>query len=131
MFGLMQDRPLLISSLIDHAAKYHPNTEIVTRLADGSYDRSNWLNIRNQSKRVANALTELGINNGDRVGTLAWNTRRHMELYFGISGAGAVLHTANPRLYPEQLTYIIDHADDRVLFFDISQTALVEQLAPT
>ena len=131
MFGLMQDRPLLISSLIEHAAKFHPQTEIITRLADGSYDRSNWLNIRNQSKRVANALAELGIKQGDRVGTLAWNTRRHMELYFGISGAGAVLHTANPRLYPEQLTYIIDHADDRVLFFDISQTALVEQLAPT
>ena len=131
MFGLMQDRPLLISSLIEHAAKYHPKTEIVTRLADGSFDRSNWLNIRNQSKCVANALNELGIKNGDRVGTLAWNTRRHMEVYFGISGAGAVLHTANPRLFPEQLTYIIDHADDRVLFFDISLTSLVEQLAPT
>jgi fatty-acyl-CoA synthase len=131
MLGLMQERPLLISSLIEHAATYHPTTEIVTRQPDGSYDRTNWLGIRNQAKRVAAALAGLGIQHGDRVGTLAWNTRRHLELYFGVSCAGAVLHTVNPRLFPEQQSYIINHGEDSVLFFDPSLADLVLKLAPT
>lgn len=131
MHGLMQDRPLLISSLIEHAATFHPNTEIVTRQADGRFERANWRSIRDQAKRVANALGELGIQQGDRVGTLAWNTRRHMELYFGVSSAGAVLHTVNPRLFKEQLVYIINHAEDSVLFFDPMLASLVEELAPS
>ena len=130
MLGLMQDRPLLISSLIEHAATFHPRTEIITRLPDGSFDRTDWRGIHGQTKRVAQGLKELGIQLGDRVGTLAWNTRRHLELYFGVSGSGAVLHTINPRLFPEQLTYIINHAEDRVLFFDASLAPLVVQLAP-
>ena len=131
MFGLMQDRPLLISSLIEHAATFHPATEIVTRQADGTYDRTNWLGIRNEAKRVAQALETLGLKQGDRVGTLAWNTRRHLELYFGVSSAGSVLHTVNPRLFPEQQSYIINHAEDSVLFFDPSLSDLVVGLAPT
>jgi len=131
MFGLMQDRPLLISSLIEHAAIFHATTEIVTRQADGSYDRANWLGIRNEAKRVAQVLATLGLKQGDRVGTLAWNTRRHLELYFGVSSSGTVLHTVNPRLFPEQQSYIINHAEDSVLFFDPSLGDLVVKLAPT
>jgi fatty-acyl-CoA synthase len=131
MFGLMQDRPLLISSLIEHAAKFHPTTEIVTRQADGSYDRANWLSIRNEAKRVAQVLAVLGLKQSDRVGTLAWNTRRHLELYFGVSSAGAVLHTVNPRLFLAQQSYIINHAEDSALFFDPSLSDLVVKLAPS
>jgi fatty-acyl-CoA synthase len=131
MFGLMQDRPLLISSLIEHAAIFHATTEIVTRQADGSYDRANWLGIRNEAKRVAQVLATLGLKQCDRVGTLAWNTRRHLELYFGVSSSGTVLHTVNPRLFPEQQSYIINHAEDSVLFFDPSLGDLVVKLAPT
>jgi fatty-acyl-CoA synthase len=130
MFGLMQDRPLLISSLIDHAATFHPNTEIVSRLPEGPVRRSSWAEIRQRAKQVANALKQLGVQPGERVGTLAWNSDRHLALYFGVSGAGAVLHTVNPRLFPEQIDYIINHAEDRVLFFDITFAPLVARLAP-
>jgi fatty-acyl-CoA synthase len=130
MLGLMQDRPLMISSLIDHAATFHPDTEIVSRLPEGWIRRSNWAEVRDRSKQVANALTELGIESGDRVGTLAWNSDRHLALFYGVSGTGAVLHTVNPRLFPEQLEYIVNHAEDQVLFFDITFAPLVAQLAP-
>ncbi|MCC5858860.1 MAG: long-chain-fatty-acid--CoA ligase [Ectothiorhodospiraceae bacterium] len=130
MFGLMQDQPLLISSLIDHAATFHPDTEIVSRTVEGPIHRSNYRQLQRRSKQVANALSELGVGMHDRVGTLAWNTIRHYELYFGVSGAGAVLHTVNPRLFPEQIEYIINHAEDKVLFFDISFAELVQELAP-
>ncbi len=130
MFGLMQDQPLLISSLIDHAATFHPETEIVTRTVEGPIHRSNYRELQRRSKQVANALAELGVDRHDRVGTLAWNTIRHYELYFGVSGAGAVLHTVNPRLFPEQIEYIVNHAEDKVLFFDISFAELVQELAP-
>jgi fatty-acyl-CoA synthase len=130
MFGLMQDRPLMISSLIEHAATFHPDTEIVSRMPEGRTRRSSWAAVRDRSKQVANALTELGIQPGDRVGTLAWNSDRHLALFYGVSGAGAVLHTVNPRLYPEQISYIVNHAEDQVLFFDITFAPLVAQLAP-
>ena len=130
MLGLMQDRPLLISSLIEHAAKFHTSTEIVSRLPEGQLHRTNWGAVRDRSKQVANALNSLGIEPGDRVGTLAWNTHRHLALYYGIAGSGAVLHTVNPRLFPEQVDYIVNHAEDRILFFDITFAPLVAQLAP-
>ncbi len=130
MFGLMQDRPLLISSLIEHAATFHPATEIVSRLPDGTVHRSDWRGLRSESKRVANAIAGLGIRAGDRVATLAWNSFRHLSLYYGVSGSGAVLHTVNPRLFPEQIAYIANHAEDRVLFFDPGFLPLVEKLAP-
>ncbi len=130
MFGLMQDRPLLISSLIDHAATFHSRTEIVGRTAEGPVHRTNYAEMQRRAKQVANAITALGIVPGDRVGTLAWNTHRHLALYYGVSGMGAVLHTVNPRLFPEQIDYIVNHAEDQALFFDISFAALVEQLAP-
>jgi fatty-acyl-CoA synthase len=130
MLGLMQDRPLMISSLIEHAATFHPNTEIVSRLPEGTMRRTNWAQVRDQSKQVANALTELGVQAGDRIGTLAWNSDRHLSMFYGVSGSGAVLHTVNPRLFPEQIVYIVNHADDKVLCFDITFAALVAELAP-
>lgn len=130
LFGLMQDRPLLISSLIEHAARFHPRTEIVSRLPEGGTHRTDWLGVRNAACRIANALQSLGIQRGERVATLAWNSWRHLALYFGVSGSGAVLHTVNPRLFPEQIEYIANHAEDRVLFFDVTFAPLVQKLAP-
>jgi fatty-acyl-CoA synthase len=130
MRGLMQDRPLLISGLIDYAADYHGDARIVSRAADGSMHLSDWRTIRARAKRLAVALGRLGVGVGDRVATLAWNGFRHLELYFGVTGGGSILHTVNPRLFPEQLTYIIDHAEDSFVFFDPVFVPLVEQLAP-
>ncbi len=130
MLGLMQDRPLLISSLIEHAAACHADTEIVSRLPEGPIRRTTWSRVRDQSKQVANALAQLGIEPADRVATLAWNSDRHLALYYGVSGSGAVMHTVNPRLFAEQIVYIINHAEDRVLFFDVTFAALVAALVP-
>jgi len=130
MLGLMQDRPLLISSLVEHAATFHPHTEIVSRLPEGTVHRTTWRGVRDRAKQVANAMAAIGVQAGDRVGTLAWNTHRHLALYYGVSGMGAVLHTVNPRLFPEQIDYIVNHAEDRVLFFDATFAPLVEKLAP-
>jgi fatty-acyl-CoA synthase len=128
--GLMQDRPLLISSLVEHAATFHPATEIVSRLPEGSEHRTNWGELCLLSRQVAHAMAVLGVKPGERVGTLAWNSFRHLALYYGVSGSGGVLHTVNPRLFPEQIDYIINHAEDQVLFFDIGFAPLVEKLAP-
>jgi fatty-acyl-CoA synthase len=130
MFGLMQQRPLLLSGLIEHAAAHHGRREIVSCMVDGSTHRSDWATVCARSKRVANALEALGVQPGDRVATLAWNTHRHLEMYFGVSGMGAVLHTVNPRLFPEQVAYIINHADDGYVFFDTSFASLVQGVAP-
>lgn len=128
MLGLMQDRPLLISTLIEHAARYHPEVEIVSRTCEGPVVRSNYRELHRRVARLANALKRLGIKPGDRVATLAWNTHRHLELYFAVSGIGAVLHTVNPRLFPEQIDYILNHAESRLLFLDITFSGLVAGL---
>lgn len=133
LLGLMQDRPLLISSLIEHAARFHPKAEIISRLPetqDGSLHRTDWAGLRREACKVAHALQQLGVQPGERVGTLAWNSYRHLALYFGVSGTGAVLHTVNPRLFPDQIDYIVNHAEDQVMFFDTSFAPLIEQLAP-
>ena len=130
MHGLMQDRPLLISSLIEHAATFHPDAEIVSRLPEGGTHRTTWSGLADTARQVANALDKLGIQQGDRVGTLAWNSYRHLALYYGVSGTGAVLHTVNPRLFPEQIDYIVNHAEDQVLCFDLDFADLVVKLAP-
>ncbi|KAF1697677.1 3-(methylthio)propionyl-CoA ligase [Pseudoxanthomonas koreensis] len=130
MLGLMQEHPLLVSSLIEHAVAAHPGAGIVSRTVEGPVHRCTWRDVHRRSKQAANALTALGVRPGDRVATLAWNGYRHMELYFGVSGMGAVLHTLNPRLFPEQLEYIVNHAEDSVLCFDLSFVPLVEKLAP-
>jgi len=127
MLGLMQDRPLLITSLVEYAASVHGDTEIVSRLSDGTH-RSNWRTIHSRSKRLAKALLSHGVKPGDRVATLAWNSHRHLELYYAVSGIGAVLHTVNPRLFPDQLAYIFNHAEDTWLFFDALFLPLVEKL---
>ncbi len=130
MLGLMQDHKLLVSSLIEHAVACHPDAEVVSRTVEGPVHRCTYRDIHRRARQAASALTALGVRRGDRVGTLAWNGYRHMELYFGVSGMGAVLHTANPRLFPEQLEYIINHAEDTALFFDLSFVPLVEKLLP-
>ena len=130
MRGLMQDRPLLVSELIKFSERYHGDTEIVSRLPDRSVHRSDWRTVGRRARRLANALGRLGVGRGDRVATLAWNSFRHLELYFGVAGSGAVLHTVNPRLFPEQLVYIIDHAESGYVFFDPIFAALAERLAP-
>ncbi|MFO1056955.1 MAG: 3-(methylthio)propionyl-CoA ligase [Dongiaceae bacterium] len=130
MRGLMMDRPLLISSLIDYAARYHGDTEIVSRTVEGETHRYGYAEAEARSKRLAQALRRLGIGDGDRVGTLAWNGFRHLELYFGVSGIGAVCHTVNPRLFRDQIRFIVNHAEDRLLFFDLTFLPLVEALAP-
>ena len=130
MLGLMQDRPLLISSLIEHANRCHPNAEIVSRTVEGPVHRCTYGDIHRRSKQVANALHALGVKPGERIATLAWNGYRHMELYFGVSGMGAVLHTINPRLFPEQIEYIANHAEDQYLFFDLTFAPIVEKLGP-
>jgi fatty-acyl-CoA synthase len=130
MLGLMQDRPLLIQQLIDHAALNHGDTEIVSRRVEGDIHRYTYRDARTRAKQVAEALVELGIEHGDRVGTLAWNGYRHFELYYGISGMGAVCHTINPRLFPEQIVYIVNHAEDRLLFVDLNLLPAIEKLLP-
>ena len=130
MLGLMQDQPLLISSVLEHALQAHPHNLIASRTVEGPIHHCTYADIGRRAKQLANALTALGVQSGERIGTLAWNGYRHMELYFGVSGMGAVLHTINPRLFPDQVEFIANHAEDQYLFFDLSFAALVEQLAP-
>ena len=130
MLGLMSERPLLISAIIKHAAVYHRDTEIVSRTVEGGIHRYTYEAAERRAKRLARALLKLGIRPGDRVGTLAWNTFRHFELYYAISGIGAVCHTINPRLFNEQILYIVNHAEDRLLFVDTTFAPLIERLAP-
>lgn len=132
MLGNMMDNPLLISGLIEHAASSNPNSEIVSRRceSDGVSDihRYTMKDAAKRSKQIANALIELGAKPADRIATLAWNNYRHFELYFGVSGIGSVLHTINPRLFPEQLVYIINHAEDRWIFVDLTFVPLLEAI---
>ncbi len=130
MRGLMTDSPLLISSLIRHAARVFGDQEIVTRTVEGPIHRTNYREIEARARRLARALGELGVRPGDRVATLAWNTHRHLEVYFAVSGMGAVCHTLNPRLFPEQLIYILRHAGDVLLLCDLTFLPLVEKLVP-
>ncbi|WP_367104050.1 long-chain-fatty-acid--CoA ligase [uncultured Psychrobacter sp.] len=125
MLGKMMHQPLLISSLIEHAARYHGDTAVLSKEVDGSMTHSDWCTISDNSKRLANALQALGLKRSERLATLAWNNRRHLEAWYAISGSGMICHTINPRLFPEQLSYIINDADDRVLFFDTTFLPLI------
>lgn len=131
MRALMQDKPLLISSLIDFAAQYHSDAEIVSRTIEGPIHRYTYVEAQARSKQLANALQRLGVALGDRVATLAWNGYRHLEIYYGVSGMGAVLHTINPRLFPEQISYIANHAEDKYIFTDLTFVPLLEKVAPS
>ncbi|MGO4665114.1 long-chain-fatty-acid--CoA ligase [Bosea sp. 2RAB26] len=129
MLGLMQDWPLLLHRIIDHAAVQHGTREVVSRaVEDGSLRRTTYADIRRRALRVARRLEREGMRLGDRVATLAWNTDRHLELWYGISGIGAITHTVNPRLFPEQIAWIINHAEDRMLFLDLTFVPLIEQI---
>jgi fatty-acyl-CoA synthase len=131
MRGLMMDRPLLVSSILDHAAERYGAVEMVSRTADAPAHRTTYAQLHRRAKQLARALQDkLGVRAGDRIATLAWNDHRHFELYYGIAGIGAVCHTINPRLFPEQIAYIINHAEDRHLFVDPMFLPLLEQLAP-
>lgn len=129
MYGLMMSTPLLISSLIEHAARHHPDVEIVSRRVEGDIHRYDYRACEQRARRVARALGHLGVEPGERVATLAWNGYRHVELYFGVSGIGSVLHTLNPRLFPEQIAWIVNHAQDRWVFFDVTFLPIVEAIA--
>ena len=126
MLGLMQDWQLTVDKVLDHAAQNHGDREIVTRNVEGNITRTTYKALRERAKAVSSALLEHGIKLGDRVATLAWNTERHMEAWYGTMGIGAVLHTINPRLHPDQVAWIANHAEDRILMFDTTFLPLVE-----
>ncbi|HWT52774.1 MAG TPA: long-chain-fatty-acid--CoA ligase, partial [Caulobacter sp.] len=130
MQGLMQHGALTLDKIIDHAAQWHGSREVVTRSVEGPIVRTTYGEIRDRAKRVSNALLALGIKPGDRVGTLAWNTGRHMEAWYGIMGIGAVCHTLNPRLFPEQIAWIADHAGDRAIFTDLTFLPILAGVLP-
>ncbi|OWW20169.1 3-(methylthio)propionyl-CoA ligase [Noviherbaspirillum denitrificans] len=128
--GQMMHQPLLISNLLVHADRHYGDTEIVSRRVEGDIHRYTYRDCHRRARTLANALAALGAGQGDRIATLAWNGYRHLELYYAVSGSGAVLHTVNPRLFAEQVAYIVNHAEDLLLFFDLSFLPLVEAIAP-
>ncbi|MDL2357978.1 MAG: 3-(methylthio)propionyl-CoA ligase [Pseudomonadota bacterium] len=129
LMGQMMSQPLLISSIIEFAARHYGHVEIVSRRVEGDLHRYTYRDCAQRARRAAHALQGLGVQMGERVATLAWNGYRHMELYYAVSGSGAVLHTINPRLHPEQIAYIANHAEDQVLFFDLTFLPLIEAVA--
>ena len=128
MLGNMMQDQLLISGVLEHAIKTHPQTEIVSHTIEGEIHRYSIEDSSKRAKKLANALKKLEIKEGDVLGTIALNGYRHYELYFGISGIGAVLHTLNPRLFPEQVEYIVNHAEDKFIFVDLPFLSIVEKV---
>jgi len=129
MRALMMDRALTLPSILEYAALYHPQREVVTRTVEGPIHRYGYADALARTKRMANALLAMGVKPGDRVATLVWSTHRHFELYFAVTGIGAVLHTINPRLHGDQIVWVANHAEDSVLFFDITFAGQVAELA--
>jgi 3-(methylthio)propionyl---CoA ligase len=130
MLGLMQNHPLMISSLLIHAARHHAAGEVVSRTHDGSIHRTTWGETERRARRLVRVMQGLGVGAADRVGTLAWNDYRHLEVYYAAPGMQAICHTINPRLHPDDIAYIVNHAADRVLFVDIGFSPLLNQIAP-
>ena len=130
MFGLMQDQPLMISSIIRHAARHHPRAEVVSKTVEGAIHRSSYAEIERRSRRLARALQTLGVGAHDRVATLAWNGFRHLELYYAVSGMQAICHTINPRLSHDDIAYIVNDAEDSIIFAETTFAALIEAVAP-
>lgn len=128
MLGLMQDWPLLCHTMLDHAAQNHGTTEIVTRTVEGPIVRQTYADAHLRARRLAQALEKRGVKLGDRIGTIAWNTHRHLETWYGVMGLGAIYHTINPRLFPEQISYIVNHAEDSWIFVDLSFVGLLEKI---
>ena len=129
LYGKMMDRPLLVSAILEHGADQFGQQEIVSRETHGPLHRITFAEVAQRSKKLANALAKLGLKPGSVVGSIAWNNARHVELYYGVSGSGLVMHTCNPRLHPEQLAYIINHAEDEVVFFDSTFAPLIKAIA--
>jgi fatty-acyl-CoA synthase len=129
MQGLMQDVPLLISSLIQHADRHHGSVEIVSRRIEGDIHRTTYRQLHARAQRLANVLDAWGVDMGERIATLAWNGHRHMELYYAVAGKGAIVHTINPRLVPDQIAWIANHAGDSALFFDLTFLPVIEKIA--
>jgi fatty-acyl-CoA synthase len=129
MLGLMQDWPLLCHRIIDHAATFHGERKVITRSIEGPIVETNYTEIRLRARKVAQRLEKDGIKLGDRVATLAWNTWRHLETWYGILGLGAIYHTVNPRLFPDQIAWIVNHAEDRVLITDLTFVPILEKMA--
>src|SRR5690348_7937311 len=130
MQGLMQQHPLLISSIISHAARHHGDGEVVSRRPGGSLARTTYRDIERRARKLAAVLAGMGAKPGDRIGTIAMNSDRHLELYYGISGAGMVCNTINPRLSPDDIDYIANHAEDGILFTDPAFLPIVAGVAP-
>jgi len=130
MLGLMQSQPLLISSIITHAARHHPDAEVVSRTTEDTIHRTNYAGVEQRARTLARALLKLGVQPDDRVATLAWNGYRHLELYYAVSGMGAIIHTVNPRLAPDDIAFILNDAGSTVLCADTTFTALIETIAP-
>ena len=128
MQGLMQDGQLTVDKILNHAAQWHANREVVTRSVEGPIVRTTYSQIHDRAKRLSNALKDLGIKKGDRVATLAWNSGRHMEAWYAIMGIGAVCHTLNPRLFPEQIAWIVNHAEDRIIFADLTFLPILDKM---
>lgn len=130
MNGLMMQMPLLISSILKHAARHHGDVEVVSRRVEGDIHRTNYRDLDARSRKLASALAVTGVKQGQRVGTLAWNGYRHMELYYAVGGMGSVIHTINPRLHPEQIAWIVNHAEDEYLAFDLTFAPLIKAIQP-
>ena len=129
LMGQMMHMPLMISSLLTHAARHNGDVEIVSKRVEGDMHRTTWAGVELRSRKLAQALGRLGLQQGDRVGTLAWNGYRHLEIYYGVSGSGMVCHTINPRLFPQQVAWIVNDAEDKALFVDLNLFPLVDKLA--
>ena len=131
LMGQMMQMPLLISSLLTHAARHNGDIEVVSKRVEGDIHRTNWAEVELRSRKLAQALARLGCEAGDRIGTLAWNGYRHLEIYYGVSGSELVCHTINPRLFPQQVAWIVNDAQDKVIFVDLNILPLVEKLVPS
>jgi len=130
MQGLMQDGQLTVDKILDHAAQWHADREVVTRSVEGPIVRTTYAQIHERAHRMSNALKGMGVKTGDRIATLAWNSGRHMEAWYGIMVIGAICHTLNPRLFPEQLAWIVNHAEDKIIFVDLTFLPLLEAILP-
>ncbi|MFL5279663.1 MAG: 3-(methylthio)propionyl-CoA ligase [Rhodopila sp.] len=130
MLGLMQPHSLMISAILTHAARHHGTAEVVSRTHENTTHRYTWADVERRSRRLVRVLQRLGIGAGERIGTLAWNGYRHLEVYYAAPGMAAICHTINPRLHPDDIAYIVNHAQDKVLFVDLSFAPLVSMIAP-
>jgi len=130
MHNLMQDFELRSNTIIDHAAKYHKNRKITSRSIEGPIHETTYSQVNLRARKVAQSLVKLGLNKGDTVGVMAWNTYRHLEVWYGIPGMGAVIHTLNPRLFAEQLVYIVNHAENKALMVDFDLLPVIEKVWP-